>query len=582
MTKTLDLVGNVPTHAEIEAAIDRITSSDVFNRSPQLGAFLRFVVEAVLLGKGDRIKAYAIGVDVLHRDTTFDPQIDPIVRVEATRLRRAIERYYAGPGIDDPIVIDLPRGTYVPTFRRRDAHNGIHSAHHRWHSVLRSRPALAGLIAGVAFLLIGGATVLRQAVALRDDAITSGIAMKSAGMSLPHGNGMPAIHIEPLRVIGVPPAGGLAVEPLFEKIIGAFARFDTVNVVYASRGTVGSADATPAALRADYRLSGAVEFRSNQTSAQFRLIDVAEGNVVWSRSFDRLPAGDQGLAEDQIVTALTEALLQSYGVIRARDRAKHLVSSAGDPRYRCILEAADSFRTLRLSEHERARSCLESLTAIDPSFAVGYAFLALIYSREYQHGFGTRAGDMPPLDRAVRAVRRSIELNPASARAHIVLMVVLFHRRDVREAFAAGNKAIALNKYDMLGPAEYGGRLILVGEIDKGMAMLRQAGQFGAIRPAWQHFYMFMGAYLAGDLQEAAYQAGQMTADNYASTHLARALVAIAAGDDDRARHAVARLAELQPAWRDEPERELAKISPSSPIVSRLARDLARCGLAGL
>lgn len=94
--------------------------SDVFSRSPQLGAFLCFVVEAVLRGKGDRIKAYTIGVEVMRRDVKFDPQIDPIVRVEATRLRRAIERYYGGPGADDPVIIDLPRGSYVPVFRYRD------------------------------------------------------------------------------------------------------------------------------------------------------------------------------------------------------------------------------------------------------------------------------------------------------------------------------------------------------------------------------------------------------------------------------------------------------------------------------
>jgi hypothetical protein len=60
--------------------------------------------------------AYTIGVDVLRRDTSFDPQIDPIVRVEATRLRRTIDRYYAEIGNADAIRIDLPRGSYVPTF----------------------------------------------------------------------------------------------------------------------------------------------------------------------------------------------------------------------------------------------------------------------------------------------------------------------------------------------------------------------------------------------------------------------------------------------------------------------------------
>src|SRR5258708_4883770 len=106
-----ETIGNAPTAAEITVAVERMIASDVFSRSPQLGAFLRFVTDATLQGKSDRIKAYTIGLEVLRRDASFDPQIDPIVRVEATRLRRAIERYYAGPGQQDAIVVDLPRGS---------------------------------------------------------------------------------------------------------------------------------------------------------------------------------------------------------------------------------------------------------------------------------------------------------------------------------------------------------------------------------------------------------------------------------------------------------------------------------------
>src|SRR4051794_17903770 len=87
-----------PMPDEVRDAVEHMVRSDIFARSPQLVAFLRFVVEAVLRGKSDRIKAYTIGVEVLRRNVDFDPQIDPIVRVEATRLRRAIERYYADPG----------------------------------------------------------------------------------------------------------------------------------------------------------------------------------------------------------------------------------------------------------------------------------------------------------------------------------------------------------------------------------------------------------------------------------------------------------------------------------------------------
>ena len=105
---------NGPPPQEVRAQVQRMTASDIFVTSPQLAAFLLFVVEAVLRGHGQRLKGYTIGVEVLRRDTSFDPQTDPIVRVEATRLRRAIERYYAGPGADDPITIELPRGGYAP------------------------------------------------------------------------------------------------------------------------------------------------------------------------------------------------------------------------------------------------------------------------------------------------------------------------------------------------------------------------------------------------------------------------------------------------------------------------------------
>ena len=584
-----ETINQFPAPDDIRDAVERMTVSDVFARSPQLGAFLRFVVEAVLHGKADRIKAYTIGVEVLRRDTKFDPQLDPIVRVEATRLRRTIERYYSGPGVDDPLILDLPRGSYVPTFRWReldapiaaDESEPVGPAHAGWRGFVRSWPGVAAVAATVLLLAagIGAGLLMRQAsqhpettAAMRD------LQRPATAAMLQPGNGMPSIYIEPLRVTGTPLDGALSVDTLAEKIGDAFARFDTINVV-ASR--TASADAPAMEPRSDYRLSGVVEYKSDGASVQFRLIDVAEGNVVWSRSFDRVVATDQGAAEEQIVFALADALLQSYGVIRSRDRAKQLVSNIGDPRYRCILEAADSIRTLNAAEHERSMACLENLTLVDPSFALGYTFLAILYGREYQLGIIQRSDGELVLERALRAVRRAIELNPASSRTWTVLMVVLFHRQEVPEAFAAGDKALALNKYDSLAPVEYGGRLIMVGETERGLAMIRRAVGANVVRPSWQHFYLFMGAYLAGDMKEATYQAGQITESNYALGHLARALAATAVGDSERARQAIERLVALQPGWKTGPRIELGKLSPNPLIVDRLAKDLAKAGLPG-
>ena len=111
-------------------------------------------------------------------------------------------------------------------------------------------------------------------------------------------------------------------------------------------------------------------------NAWFTLTSSAEGKVVWSRTFEGLqPSSANGVTEDAIVISLTNSLLQSYGVIRARDRASQLASNAGDPRYRCILEAADAISTADRQTHDRARDCLERLTVVDPSFAVGFTFL---------------------------------------------------------------------------------------------------------------------------------------------------------------------------------------------------------------
>lgn len=107
--------------SEIHLALDRILASPGFDKSEQLKSFLRFVVEETIAGRGQQIKAYTIAVDALGRDVSFDPQLDPIVRVEAGRLRRALENYYAREGRYAPMIIELPIGHYLPVFREISA-----------------------------------------------------------------------------------------------------------------------------------------------------------------------------------------------------------------------------------------------------------------------------------------------------------------------------------------------------------------------------------------------------------------------------------------------------------------------------
>src|SRR4051794_33795449 len=101
------------------AALARVVASEPFRHAPRLVAFLTFVVEKTLSGEAAAIKGYTIATQALGRPDDFDPQTDPIVRVEAGRLRRALQTYYAGEGADDPIRIGIPLGSYVACFEQR-------------------------------------------------------------------------------------------------------------------------------------------------------------------------------------------------------------------------------------------------------------------------------------------------------------------------------------------------------------------------------------------------------------------------------------------------------------------------------
>ena len=103
----------------MRAQLDRILASATFSGAERVSSFLRFVVDRSLEGRAGEIKEYAIAVDALGRNTSFDPKSDPIVRVEAGRLRDRLNSYYKDEGEGDHILISLPKGAYVPEFSER-------------------------------------------------------------------------------------------------------------------------------------------------------------------------------------------------------------------------------------------------------------------------------------------------------------------------------------------------------------------------------------------------------------------------------------------------------------------------------
>src|ERR1700742_2696484 len=129
-----------PTRTQVLYALDRVLESDLFRRAGRLSRFLGFLVHAALNGSLNQFKEYAIGVEVFDRHADYDPRLDPIVRVEARRLRAKLSRYYETTGQHEQVCIGIAARGYVPHCYVRTSTAGQHEMPAR-----ETRPAVAVL-----------------------------------------------------------------------------------------------------------------------------------------------------------------------------------------------------------------------------------------------------------------------------------------------------------------------------------------------------------------------------------------------------------------------------------------------------
>ena len=103
------------------ALSQRLREAGRLEASARHRRLLEYLVEETLAGRADRLKGLTIAIDVFGRDAaTYDREADPVVRIEAAKLRRRLKSYYQTAGQEDPIRIDLPKGTYLPLLERRE------------------------------------------------------------------------------------------------------------------------------------------------------------------------------------------------------------------------------------------------------------------------------------------------------------------------------------------------------------------------------------------------------------------------------------------------------------------------------
>ena len=398
---------------EVEAELARILASPIFRKAPRHSRFLSFVVQRMLEGRAESVKEYVIGLEVFERAADYDPGSDPIVRAEARRLRSRLSEYYAGPGMNDAIIIDLPKGGYAPVFRERTAMavpadgiletveaGGVQSARGKKRSLRRA--AAGGLILICAIAL---ASVLYVRVRGR----TAGTAA--------------SIAVLPFLNLNAGAAGEYLSDGIAEELTTGLAQLEGLRVVAATsafqfRGKSEDVRKIGQALDAGALLEGSISQSDEGLRINVQLINTRNGYHLWSKAYDTR-AADLLASEREIVEETAQALrVPVPGSFRSTR-----LDTKNPEAHDLYLQGRYLWSKRDLADMQESAGLFERATKDDPNYALAYTGLADAYT---VMAVNAQMSPREALPRAKAALQRALAIDPNLAQAHATLGLLKF------------------------------------------------------------------------------------------------------------------------------------------------------------
>lgn len=565
------------------SALTKLLADPRFHASERNRRFLRFVVDETLAGNASRIKSYRIAVDVFGRGPDFDASIDPIVRIEATRLRTALATYYADAGRDEEIQVRLPKGGYVPSFARVETAplesrvEAVKAAQEiqqgpnvrTWLGAIPRRhrvPATVGLVALLAMILIAVSLFMRN----RSEAVASGPPVVLVAATQSNADGDSAQQI----------ATGFT-----QALLLALSRYDGLRVVQMPAAM--TAAAALAKLSADNPVAAAYVLESNvrQDTENIRfwwvLKDARTDETVWTDVADRsLSKGMTIGVEDEVAKKLGTVIGQPQGLIAMQQIAYERAQPTEG--YGCVLRSRAYYLSISEPLHREIRDCLEKAVSLSPDYAEAWAMLAFIYLDEDRNHFNRRSTAEDALDRAVKAAQRAAELAPQSETAQMALLGVYYRKGDFDTAFRAGRRAIEINPHNPELLSALGIRLFARGQWDEGAAMVRNSIEQALVVPPLDRFTLVFDDYRRQDYHAALAQAELIDLPKYYFVPLVRAAIHGQLGNIAEARENIDALLLLRPDYASEMRSELRSRHYTEPLIDMLADGLQKAGLTVL
>lgn len=512
---------------EIRAELHRILEHPEFKATARMREFLRFVVEQTLAGNARNLKGFTIAKEVFGRDENFDAAHDPVVRIQAGRLRRAIERYYLVAGSNDPIHIDVPKGAYVPVFSENAA--------------VASDQAI-GTNSGPAKRIESWPTIL--ILPFRD-----------------------MTRSEELSFLGPGLATDLAIElgncsDLRVMLSGE--RLDRLTI-----------RKTP-----DFVVQGSVQAEGSEVKVVVQLVSGDGAEQLWTDMAKTTLKSDELISfQEQAAAAISAHIAGEHGIIfRTLSRRLQPAKAKQLSSYEAILKSFAYHQTTRADHYVSALEALRQAHERDPHCGIVCSMLTVLYCDNIALEFFDL--DQTPIDETLRLAYEGVKLEPESQLSRLALARALMLDGNPKGALAETESALELRPESLLFLDAIGYFLVLLGDWDRGEQLIRKSIQLNPFYRTFVRFGTWLNCFRQGDYQGALDELEWMDGVGYFWNPLSWAATLGQMGRQKESRNAVRELLKIKP---DFPERGYTLIGhyiESPEIRERIIEGLAVGGLS--
>jgi len=415
-----------PGAPHVRAHVERILASEDFDASPRSRAFLRYIVEEALAGRGADVTQSAIATRVFQRGEDFDATLDPIVRIQAGRLRRSLERYYLLAGKHDGVRIELPRGTYVPGFS----------------SVARGDSAPAP----EAPPRVAAAPVL-----VEDD--------------------WPSLVVRGFESAEPGPESEAAAARVTEELILETGRYRDVKTVL--QRELDPLDAARGE-RVRFALGGRLRRLPDGLRVTATLVDRATGEQLWGDEYRIAPGPGRGRCGPEEVARVIAARVAAEEGLLVQRLAAERRKRRGAPvtPYGAILLSYEFLLANDAAIFPAALQALRQAVQMEPDCGIAWTRLARLSTAN--HAF--EVSDLEtPLEDAITHAHHGVRLDPASRRARSVLASALLVKGELEAARSEVEQALRLSPDSLCYQEMIGLQLALLGDGERGTALIQSA-----------------------------------------------------------------------------------------------------------